>query len=359
MPAFKSDFKPVPKLGSRREQRDSAPWGRRREEGSAFLPESTTPAPTPPRVARPPLPRPPAPSHPGRARRVPPKVSEGAESCGLAGAYLVRRARAAAPGRAGAPGAAACLPAGCPLHPVVASCARPAGLGRTLARRTVPRAAAACYCPLLAGRGATLSSRGLPGPAPRPGSLLRCAPARAPRPAPRGPRPCAPSHGQGTSEALGRRALRPRPAGPAPGSRPRRCLRSLRTPRPLAGRAPPRAWTGPAPALAGARFPSRGLRGWGPWRYGTPSAPGPRDYFSVESFRRPKVWCEAAEGSGSGCRRARRQLATICISIAEEARAEQGKGSPGQAMPGEELGWGRWRGAADAQSGGLWDGGSA
>lgn len=38
-----------------------------------------------------------------------------------AGAYLVRRERAAAPGRAEAPGAAACLPAGCPLRPVAAS----------------------------------------------------------------------------------------------------------------------------------------------------------------------------------------------------------------------------------------------
>lgn len=138
-------------------------------KGQPFSPSPRLRPPLRPGSPAPPLPRPPAPSHPGRARRVPPKVSEGAESCGLAGAYLVRRARAAAPGRAGAPGAAACLPAGCPLHPVVASCARPAGLGRTLARRTVPRAAAACYCPLLAGRGATLSSRGLPGPAPRPG----------------------------------------------------------------------------------------------------------------------------------------------------------------------------------------------
>lgn len=42
-------------------------------------------------------------------------------------AYLVRQARAAAPGRAGAPGAAACLPTGCPLPPGAASCARRAG----------------------------------------------------------------------------------------------------------------------------------------------------------------------------------------------------------------------------------------
>lgn len=43
------------------------------------------------------------------------KFPKGARSCGLAGAYLLRRARAAALGRARAPGAAACLLASCPL----------------------------------------------------------------------------------------------------------------------------------------------------------------------------------------------------------------------------------------------------
>lgn len=50
-----------------------------------------------------------------RVRRAHHKFPKGARSCGLAGAYLLRRARAAALGRARAPGAAACLLASCPL----------------------------------------------------------------------------------------------------------------------------------------------------------------------------------------------------------------------------------------------------
>lgn len=47
-------------------------------------------------------------------RRAQQKFPKDARSCGLAGAYLLRRARAAALGRARAPGAAACLLASCP-----------------------------------------------------------------------------------------------------------------------------------------------------------------------------------------------------------------------------------------------------
>lgn len=243
--------------------------GRRRGGGSALRPQPQTPV-----VPSHPLPAPgrpvPLSSHPGHP--LPPrpgarvsgaaKVSEGAESCGLAGAgaYLVRRARAAAPGRAGAPGAVACLPAGCPPRPVGASCAgrRDSGSPRAPGEPTGgggPRRPSPSW---LAG-GAGLRWPLGPRSAPR---LVPSLP--APRPH---PRPCAPSRGRGTSEVQAPCA--PPPAPPRP--RPRR---SLRSPCPPPGRAPPRAPTrrhlprpGHAVGAGSSGVGGRGGRGLGarPW----------------------------------------------------------------------------------------------
>lgn len=104
-------------------------------------------------------------------------------------------------------------PAGCPLRPVAASCAGTAGLRRTGARRTVPRAVAAARgCSLLLGGRAALDPRGLGA---RLGAPARSSAALAP--APRAPAlpPAA--------EALVRRrppCAPPPPAGPAPRARP-------------------------------------------------------------------------------------------------------------------------------------------
>lgn len=138
------------------------------------------------------------------------------------------------------------------------------------------------------------------------------------------------------------------PPGPAPADPSAAVAPSLAAPL----RAP-----GPALHLLGVGRASRTrvLRGWGPRRCGAGSGPGPRDYFSFESFRRPKVWSVAAEGSGSVLSRARRQLTMIYISIAKEARGEWGKGSLREAVPREELGPGMWGGAAEAPFGGPWE----
>ena len=234
-------------------------WGRRSGGGSVLLPEPGTPAPTLSQVARSPSPPwPPAPSHPGRAPRAPPKVSEGAESCGLAAGGRLPRAASAGSSARQSRGARR---GGMPARRLPAASGggllRPAGGARAHTR--------AQDCPTGGGGPLLPSPSWLEGDAAlsrprRPVSAPTIVPPLRPRPAPCTPHPCAPSHGRGTSEALGRRALRPRPAGPAPGSRPRRSLRSRR---PLPGRAPPRAWTSPAPPWCGARVPNPGPPGLG------------------------------------------------------------------------------------------------
>lgn len=116
----------------------------------------------------------------------------------------------------------------------------------------------------------------------------------------------------------------PAPSAPPPGPAPAD---------PSAPRAPslaaPLHSPRPAPRLLrlGRGVPSPGPPGMGAAavRSGV-GAHALRDYFSFESFRRPKVCSGVAEGSGCGCRRTLRQLATIYISIAEEAQAEREKG---------------------------------
>lgn len=227
---------------------------------------------------------------------------------------------------------------GCPLRPVAASCPGRRGSG---AHARAPGGLAGGGGPLLPSPSWLPSGAGLswplsPGSAPRLVPSLRGA---------RTPHPCAPSRGRGTSEAQGCRELRPRGSGPAPGARPRR---SLRAPRPLAGRAPRRAQTNLEPPGTGARVQSPGPPGLGTAAMRGGSGPGPRDYFSFESFQRPKVWSGAAEGSSSGCCWAQRQLATICISIAEKwQRGAWGRG----VVPGGELSPGRWGGATKVKYG--------
>lgn len=157
-------------------------------------------------------------------RRAQQKFLKGARSCGLAGAYLLRRARAAALGRARASGAVACLLASCPQPG-----RRPLGVAggdRTLTHTTGGPAGVHPLMPsfLAGGRRWALSGAG-PYKAPGLVPSLRSHP--RPAPAPCAPRPCAPSRGRGTSEALSGRALRPYggpplprpiPAGSAPGS---------------------------------------------------------------------------------------------------------------------------------------------
>lgn len=264
------------------------------EERQSFSTSPGLPSPLPRSGA-------PVPSHPGRARRAPPKFPKTRKVAGSrADGRLPRAASAGSSARQSRGAKSGGMPARrLPAAPGGGLCAGPTELRRTRARRTVPRAAAARYCPLPPGWRAALGSRGLPGPAPRPGSFLHCARARART---RAPRPCAPSRGRGTSEALGCRALRPRPPAPPPGPRPRR---SLRTPRPLAGRAPRRAPTSPRLLGLGRAAGALVFPAWGPRRCRGGSAAGARDYFSLESFQRPKVWSEAAEGSCSGCCRSR------------------------------------------------------
>lgn len=96
-----------------------------------------------------------------------------------------------------------------PAAGAAASCGGPRGSdvhahhGRSRGR---PPAAA-----LFPGGWAALGSQGLPGTT---GTQARSFTALAP--APCAPRPCAPSRGRGTSEAQGRRALRPRAGPPLP-----------------------------------------------------------------------------------------------------------------------------------------------
>lgn len=91
-------------------------------------------------------------------------------------------------------------------------------------------------------------------------------------------------------------AVRSAPAPPAPPPGPAPADPSAAVAPSLA--APLRA-PGPALHLLGVGRASRTRvhRGWGPRRCGAGLGPGPRDYFSFESFRRPKVWSVAAEGS--------------------------------------------------------------
>lgn len=119
-------------------------------------------------------------------RRAQQKFPKGARSCGLAGAYLLRRARAAALGRARAPGAAACLLASCPLprrRPLAV-----AGGDRTFTRTTSGPAGVHPLLPsfLAGGRRWTLRvSPALPGTRVRSFTALAPAPsARALRPTP-------------------------------------------------------------------------------------------------------------------------------------------------------------------------------
>jgi hypothetical protein len=201
------------------------------------------------------------PSHPGRAPSTA-KVSKSAGSCGLAGAYLLRRARAAAPGRAGAPGAAACLPGRRP--PAMGWWDSGAHERAGLSRGRRPTTALSF---LVGGRlwvpGVSLMPQLVPS--------LRSHP--RPAPAPGAPRPCAPSRGRGTSETQGDRALRPRGARP-PRPRPRPA------PDPSALFAPSSAVSLPVPrcalCLLGLWQASRAstLRSWGPRKRGGVSGMG-------------------------------------------------------------------------------------
>lgn len=147
-------------------------------------------------------------------RREQQKFPKGARSCGLAGAYLLRRVRAAELGRARASGAAACLLASCPQPG-----RRPLGVAggdRTFTHTTGGPAGVHPLLPSLLAGGRRWALQG-----------TRARSFTALAPAPSAPRPCAPSRGRGASEALGWRALRPYggpplprpiPEGSAPGS---------------------------------------------------------------------------------------------------------------------------------------------
>lgn len=155
-PGFKADFKPGAKLGSRRERRQVHPdRASGAGEGQSFSPSpGLWLLPRPGSPGPPPHPGRPLPDTRGRAPREPPKVSEGAESCGLAAGSRLPRAASAGSNARQSRGARS---GGMPAHRLPAApgggLLRPAGGGSgTPARRgTVPRAVTARYCPLLPG----------------------------------------------------------------------------------------------------------------------------------------------------------------------------------------------------------------
>lgn len=231
-------------------------WADGAGKGSVLLPESQAPAvplpahPRPGTPGPPPSPPwPPAPSHSGRARRALPKFPKGAESCGPAVGGRLPRAPSAGSSARQSRGARS---GGMPARRL------PAAPGGGLLRR-----AGGAHTHTRAPGNPTSGSPLLPSPSWLAGGAVLSwplGPGSTPRLVPRlrrtrTPRPCAPSRGRGTSEAQGGCTLRPRTPAPPPGPRPRR---SLRTPRPLSGRAPPRAPTSLALPRAGARVRSLG-----------------------------------------------------------------------------------------------------